>query len=82
MKCSTIRSSFATTYKEGLEDKEEALEKAKKQTKDENIEHAARKMLWGYVGEQWLPLTIGMPFMFLSSIIDLIAPNYTGKIID
>ena len=39
-------------------------------------------MLWGYVGEQWLPLTIGMPFMFLSSIIDLIAPNYTGKIID
>ena len=39
-------------------------------------------MLWGYVGEQWLPLLIGMPFMFLSSVIDLIAPNYIGKIID
>ena len=39
-------------------------------------------MLWGYVREQWFLLTIGMPFMFFSSIIELIAPNYIGKIVD
>jgi len=39
-------------------------------------------MLWGFVFEQWPLLLLGLPFMFAGSLIDLVAPNYVGKIID
>ena len=39
-------------------------------------------MLWGFVCEQWPLLLLGLPFMFAGSLIDLVAPNYVGKIID
>ena len=34
------------------------------------------------LGQQWCLLLIGAPFMFLGSFIDLMAPNYIGKILD
>ena len=53
-----------------------------KYNKDDDIAKKAKNMLWGFVFEQWPLLLLGLPFMFAGSLIDLVAPNYVGKIID
>ena len=77
---SRIRRSLSTTMREGKAVKEEALKKASTGKKDRDAKTAkdAKRLLWGFVGEQWGWLALGAPFMFLGSTIDFLAPNYIG----
>lgn len=38
--------------------------------------------MWKLLGEQWLWLFLGFPFMFAGSIIEFLIPNYIGKILN
>lgn len=42
----------------------------------------AKNLLWKFLGEQWVSLVFGFPFMFLGSLIEFLAPNYIGKILN
>lgn len=50
--------------------------------KDDKIAKDAKKLLWGLVGHEWPLLLLGMPFMFAGSMIDFLAPNYIGRMMD
>ena len=82
--CSLIKKGLTQTLREGKEVKAQALAKAKtgQKKKDEAIKKDANKLIWSMLGQQWCLLLIGAPFMFLGSFIDLMAPNYIGKILD
>lgn len=72
------------TYKEGKKDKEEAMKKAggKSKEKDDKIAKDAKALLWGLVGKEWPLMLLGVPFMFAGSMIDFLAPNYIGRMMD
>ena len=65
-----------------MKDKEEALAKAAKKYNKEEIADKAKNIIWSFVCEQWPFILIGLPFMFAGSLIDFIAPNFIGQIID
>ena len=72
------------TYTEGKRDKAEALKKAggKTKEKDAKIMKDAKALLWGLVGHEWPLLLLGVPFMFAGSLIEFLAPNYIGRMLD
>ena len=76
--CRRIKKSLSATYAEGKKDKEEALKKAGVKKKDDKTAKEAKSLLWKFLGEQWVSLLLGFPFMFLGSLIEFLAPNYIG----
>lgn len=80
--CRSVRKSIKETYAAGKEIKAAATKGAGgTKKKDEKIAKDAKKLLWGFVGEQWCMLLLGLPFMFLGSLVEFLVPNYIGKII-
>lgn len=78
-----IKQSIRETYRESAKIKAEALTKASsKKKRDEKITKDAKKLLWGFASEQWCLLLLGLPFMFLGSLINFLVPNYIGRIIN
>ena len=74
---------MSSTYSEGKADKEAALKAAGgKKEKNEQIAKDAKGLLWSILGGQWCLLLLGLPFMFAGSLIDFLAPNYIGQIIN
>ena len=60
------------------------MEKAKagNKKKDEETAKKAKNLLWKILGEQWCSLIFGAPFMFAGSLIEFMAPNYIGRILN
>ena len=74
---------MSQTYAEGKADKEAALKKAGgTKIRNEEIEKDAKALLWSILGEQLCILLLGLPFMFAGSLIDFLAPNFIGQIIN
>ena len=78
-----IKRSLSSTYAEAKKDKEAALKKAGgSKQKDAKIKKDAKNLLWGLLFRHWPWLLLGFPFMFLGSVIEFLAPNYIGKMLD
>ena len=77
-----IKNSLSMTYRQGKIDKENEIKSGGKKEKDKTIEKDAKKLLWRFVGEQWCLLLVGLPFMFAGSLIEFLAPNIIGRIMD
>jgi len=54
------------------------LARAGVKKKDDKVAKDAKNLLWSFLGEQWVSLVLGIPFMFLGSLIEFLAPNYIG----
>ena len=81
--CRKMSKSISSTYAKGKADKEAAaLKAAQGGKKDEDIGKEAKSKICSWFCEQWFLLTIGAPFMFAGSIIDMAAPGYVGLIMD
>ncbi len=81
--CRRIKKALFHTYVEGKADKAAALKAAGgKKVRNEQIAKDAKGLLWTILGEQWCILLFGLPFMFAGSLIEFLAPNLIGKILD
>jgi len=76
--CRRIKRVLQKTYAEGKLDKEQALAKAGVKEKNAAVAVDAKNLLWKILGEQWVSLAFGFPFMFAGSLIEFMAPNYIG----
>ena len=50
--------------------------------RDEEIAKEARGMVCSWFCEQWALLLLGAPFMIAGSVVEMVAPGYTGLILD
>lgn len=74
-----IKTSLTMTHAEGKSDKAAALKKAGgTKERDAKADKEAKALLWGFVGEQWPLLLLGVPFMFAGSLIEFLVPSYVG----
>jgi ABC-type multidrug transport system fused ATPase/permease subunit len=53
----------------------------KEKPRDKKIEHDANKLLFEFLWEQKWLITLGMPFMFLGSMVNFLFPNFIGQTI-